>query len=247
MNWWQRLMQPELTAEEDTRLDQLETKLDQQLLAHANTSDRLAHLEAKLDQLLTRSEVLTTLDRLDNTDLTEQVNKLAKTQFKANALQESHSKQQADTLASLQTALDALESTHASTLAATRLDWLCQLFPVMDSLDAALDSGQRQLAHLPLNLEARAVTQAWLEGVRLARLRLLDVLALYDVTPIPTVGQPFDPMRHIAVATDDQGQAPDNTIVNQDRAGYMTPDRVLREAEVVVARQNPRNETTPNE
>jgi molecular chaperone GrpE len=84
--------------------------------------------------------------------------------------------------------------------------------------------------------DTRRAMIAWLDGVRLARMRLLDVLKVYHVTPIPTLGQAFDPHRHVAVATDTSGQAPDGTILSEDRRGYTTPDKVLRFAEVVVAR-----------
>jgi molecular chaperone GrpE (heat shock protein) len=50
------------------------------------------------------------------------------------------------------------------------------------------------------------------------------------------VGQAFDPHRHVAVAVDTSGKAPDGTILAEDRRGYATPDKVLRFAEVVVAR-----------
>ena len=83
--------------------------------------------------------------------------------------------------------------------------------------------------------ESRQAVIAWLDGIRLARMRLLDVLKSYDVTPIPTLGQPFDPHHHVAVATDSSGRAPDGTIISEDQRGYTTPDKVLRFAEVVVA------------
>jgi respiratory nitrate reductase gamma subunit len=56
------------------------------------------------------------------------------------------------------------------------------------------------------------------------------------LTPIPTLGQSFDPNRHVAVATDTSGRAAEGIIVAEDRRGYTTPDKVLRYAEVVVAR-----------
>jgi molecular chaperone GrpE len=84
--------------------------------------------------------------------------------------------------------------------------------------------------------DTRQAIVAWLDGIRLARLRLLDVLKSYEVTPIPTLGQSFDPNRHVAVATDTSGRAAEGIIVAEDRRGYTTPDKVLRYAEVVVAR-----------
>lgn len=176
-------------------------------------------------------------------DLAEQVRKLAKTQFKANTLQEKQLAQQEETLAGLQKALERQEKQvteltqqrqKAEDIA--REELIKNLLPVLDSLDAAFESGRGQVLKQPMPAETRRAMIAWLDGVRLARMRLLDVLKAYHVTPIPTIGQMFDPQRHVAVATDTSGQAPAGTILSEDRRGYTTPDKVLRFAEVVVAR-----------
>lgn len=177
--------------------------------------------------------------------LTEQVRKLAKTQFKTNTLQESQLAQQQETIENLQKSigrqeklLAELAKQHEQAVAAAQLDLLKSILPALDSLDAAFGSGRRQVRQLPINREVRQAVIAWLDGVRLARMRLLDLLAAYDIRPIPTVGQPFDPHYHIAVATDTNGRTPDGVIISEDRAGYASPTKVLREAEVVVARSN---------
>jgi molecular chaperone GrpE len=89
---------------------------------------------------------------------------------------------------------------------------------------------------LSLTPATRRAVIGWLDGIRLTRLRLLDLLAAHQVAPIPTVGHPFDPHCHVAAATDTSGRGPDGTIVGEDRRGYATPEKVLRFAEVVVAR-----------
>jgi len=64
-------------------------------------------------------------------------------------------------------------------------------------------------------------------------------LSRFGVRPIPSVGQPFDPAVHQAVATvDPQGRAP-NTIVEEYEKGYYLHDRVLRPAIVTVAASGP--------
>ncbi|MBI1877958.1 MAG: nucleotide exchange factor GrpE [Chloroflexi bacterium] len=180
---------------------------------------------------------------LNVAELQEQLQKLAKTQFKTNSLQEAQLAQFKQTLDSLQQALAQQDKTLAEVvkqreqaIEAARLDLLKRIIPVLDSLDAAFNSGRRQVLQLPMNRETRQAVIAWLDGIRLARLRLLDVLAAYEVHPIPTTGQPFDPHYHVAVATDTTGRAPDGIIVGEDRPGYTSPTKVLREAEVIVAR-----------
>jgi molecular chaperone GrpE len=176
-------------------------------------------------------------------DLVEQVRKLAKTQFKTNALQEAQLTQQQAALESLQKSVEQhekllleLAKERDQALINARLELLRALLPVLDSLDAAFNSGRRQVLRLALNGEVRQAVIGWLDGIRLARLRLLDLLAAHEVRPIPTVGQSFDPHYHIAVAIDNSGRAPDGIIVSEDRTGYASSTKVLREAEVVVAR-----------
>src|SRR5437763_1013086 len=75
-----------------------------------------------------------------------------------------------------------------------------------------------------------------LEGLLVVERRLLAVLEREDVRPIPALGQPFDPERHLAVAVARDNRVPDGTVVAEERRGYRLGARVLRHAEVVVAR-----------
>jgi molecular chaperone GrpE len=166
-------------------------------------------------------------------DLSAQIKKLAKTQFKANTLQEKQLAQQQQTLQSLQQSLQAQQQQVAQN---AQTDLLKALLPTLDGLDAAFESGKKQVLRLHLNPQHKKAFIAWLDGVRLARIRLLDTLAAHNVTPIPTVGQPFDPHRHVVVATKAHPSLPEGTIIAEDRRGYMLNDKVLRFAEVVVVK-----------
>ena len=174
-------------------------------------------------------------------DLAEQVRKLAKTQFKANAVQEKQLAQHETTLQHLQAALERLQTQQAEQVQQAvenaRQELLKSLLPTLDSLDAAFETGRRQVLKQKLSPESRRAIVAWLDGVRLARLRLLDVLEAHQIARIPTKGHPFDPHLHLAVATDSSGKVPDGIIVAEDRAGYTAPTTVLRFAEVVVSRR----------
>jgi molecular chaperone GrpE len=57
------------------------------------------------------------------------------------------------------------------------------------------------------------------------------------VTRIGAVGEQFDPERHEAVGVVASDEVPDRTIVEVARSGYAIGDRVLRPAQVVVARR----------
>jgi len=105
---------------------------------------------------------------------------------------------------------------------------LRELLPVLDNL-------QRALQHAQLS----GGTNGLIEGVELTCKQYLEVLSRFGVRPIPSVGLPFDPAVHQAVATvDPQGRAP-NTIVEEYEKGYYLHDRVLRPARVTVAASGP--------
>lgn len=92
----------------------------------------------------------------------------------------------------------------------------------------------------PAREDQSAALEAWLEGLRLLERRLIGAFAREGVEPIPAVGEPFDPRRHLAVAVERPGPSTDaaarpNVVVREERRGYRAGDRVLRPAEVVVA------------
>jgi molecular chaperone GrpE len=62
-------------------------------------------------------------------------------------------------------------------------------------------------------------------------------LARFGVTPFGAAGEQFDPERHEAVGVVTSDEVPDRTIVEVARSGYAIGDRVLRPAQVVVARR----------
>jgi molecular chaperone GrpE len=51
------------------------------------------------------------------------------------------------------------------------------------------------------------------------------------------VGEPFDPTLHEAVATVEDADAPDGTVVKVVRPGYGSDENLLRPAAVVVAKR----------
>jgi molecular chaperone GrpE len=63
------------------------------------------------------------------------------------------------------------------------------------------------------------------------------ILAREGIARVGAPGEPFDPTKHEAVAVVETGDAPDRTIVDVARSGFARGDRVLRPAQVTVARQ----------
>lgn len=81
--------------------------------------------------------------------------------------------------------------------------------------------------------------RAWLVGLTFVRQRLLDVLAAEGITPIAALGLPFDPYVHSALHVVPAREGlPSGTVAAELRRGYRIDDRVLRPAEVAVARND---------
>ncbi len=100
--------------------------------------------------------------------------------------------------------------------------------------------GEPRSIELPIVSEATDETSdslmAWLQGLELVRERFLSLLAAEGIQPIPALQQPFDPRVHVAMETEFRSDVPSGIIVKVLRKGYRQQDRVLRYAEVVVAR-----------
>jgi molecular chaperone GrpE len=100
------------------------------------------------------------------------------------------------------------------------------LLPVMDSLDAALKSGD-------------------VSGIELTRKQLQSALEKSSIREIdPKPGERFDPHRHQAMAAVEAKTDP-NTIVAVMQKGYSLHDRVLRPALVTVAKALEKNGENP--
>ena len=102
-----------------------------------------------------------------------------------------------------------------------------ELLPIVDSLDHALVAVDKQ-----------SDPQAIIKGVHLIYRQLLGLLEKEGVKRIPTVGEPFDPHKHEAVAQiESTDGTPDDTIVEEVQVGYTMNGKVVRPAMVKVAKK----------
>jgi len=102
---------------------------------------------------------------------------------------------------------------------------------VRDWLEA-VDSVERALRMDP---ESEAA-----QGLRAVLDQMESILARQGVTRIGSAGEPFDPERHEAVGVVASDEVPDRSIVEVARSGFALGDRVLRPAQVIVARNEQR-------
>jgi molecular chaperone GrpE len=99
-----------------------------------------------------------------------------------------------------------------------------ELLPVLDNFERALQAARGDAG-------AAAVTA----GVELIQRELLRVLEKFGVTAFTSVGMPFDPVRHQALARVPAAGRPEMTVVGETARGYLLNGRVLRPAMVTVA------------
>jgi molecular chaperone GrpE len=79
------------------------------------------------------------------------------------------------------------------------------------------------------------------EGLRGVLEQMEAILARQGVERIGAAGEHFDPEQHEAVGVRYTDEAPDRTVVDVARSGFALGDRVLRPAEVIVSRAEPKD------
>lgn len=104
-----------------------------------------------------------------------------------------------------------------------------ELLPVVDNLERATEQGIVEGADSEKNLAAL------LEGVQLTLKSLIGTLEKFEVKPITSVGEPFDPNIQEALTMDASETIPANHVISEFEKGYHYKDRLLRAAKVVVS------------
>lgn len=103
---------------------------------------------------------------------------------------------------------------------------LRDLLPVLDNILRAIDAA----AKTP---EAGSL----LAGFRMTAQQIEKLLGDHGCRPIETDGQPFDPEVHEAILHQPVEGVPDGQVVGAVSRGYRLHDRVVRPAQVIVARK----------
>lgn len=114
-----------------------------------------------------------------------------------------------------------------------------QMLPVLDNLNRALDSAKGA------NTERSKDFGLFIDGIAMVNQQLMDVLGEMGVHPIPSVGQPFDPHLHEAVATEKADNLPHNTVIAELLRGYQIGEKVIRPSMVKVSFSSPQSTDSP--
>lgn len=111
------------------------------------------------------------------------------------------------------------------------------LLAVHDNLD-------RALSHVDDGLREKA--KSFIEGVELIQRELLNAFAKHRIEKVsPEIGEKFDPHRHQAMFEASVPGAEPGTVIEVTQAGFTIADRLLRPAQVGVARKLPKDEAKP--
>jgi len=105
-----------------------------------------------------------------------------------------------------------------------------ELLPSLDNLERALNqdrSGENFSAQLR-------------EGVEMTYRGLMSTLEKHGLQQLQSIGEPFDPNFHEALALEASSEVPEQRILQEYEKGYLLKDRLLRAAKVVVSKGNNR-------
>ena len=105
---------------------------------------------------------------------------------------------------------------------------------LIKELLATIDNLERALGHV--RQEEEVDKENLLEGVNLTFRSLMNTLEKCGVTVVEAEGQEFDPSQHEALGFQESAEHQEGYIVSVVRPGYSLNGRVLRPAQVILAR-----------
>ncbi len=100
-----------------------------------------------------------------------------------------------------------------------------EMLAVVDNLERALNSSNGNSSN----------DKCMADGVNLTLKEILKVFEKFNVKPIESIGQPFDPNFHQAMMQEETEDYSENTVITELQKGYLIHDRLLRPSMVVVA------------
>ncbi len=103
-----------------------------------------------------------------------------------------------------------------------------ELLPVRDNLELGIEAASKPDTQI----------ETVIEGMNLTDKVLIDVLNKFGIEEINPQKQKFNPEWHEAIAMQPIPDVEDNTVVIVHRKGYHLNERLLRAAQVVVAKQS---------
>lgn len=101
-----------------------------------------------------------------------------------------------------------------------------EILPALDNLERAMNQDQT----------GEDFGKNLLAGVELTLKGLLGTLEKFGLKPLSSVGEPFDPNFHEALAMEASSEVPEQRVIQEYEKGYLLKDRLVRAAKVVVSK-----------
>jgi len=108
-----------------------------------------------------------------------------------------------------------------------------ELLPILDNFERACEQIQK----------AKEIDKV-VAGVEMILKQLRDTLEKFHVKPFASVGEPFDPEKHEAMAHQEHDTFAANTVTAEFQKGYYLSDKLLRPARVMVSKGTPGEDQT---
>ncbi|GFP87621.1 protein grpe [Phtheirospermum japonicum] len=103
---------------------------------------------------------------------------------------------------------------------------------VIESLLPMVDSFERAKQQLKIETEMEKKIDTSYQGIYK---QFVEIMRSLRVSAVPTVGKPFDPMMHEAIAREESHEFKEGIIIQEFRRGFYLGDRLLRPAMVKVS------------
>jgi molecular chaperone GrpE len=104
--------------------------------------------------------------------------------------------------------------------------FVTELLPVLDNFERGIAA-----------FEKGGTVESLVEGIKAIDRQLRGALESQKVERVVSLGQPFDPDVHEALASVDSAEHEEGTVIDEIEAGYKLGDRVIRPARVRVSKK----------
>lgn len=99
------------------------------------------------------------------------------------------------------------------------------LLPVMDNFERSLEQAKTAQEIEPV-----------LEGIEMILKQFISTLEKFHIKPFESLGEPFDPEKHEAMAHQEHDEYEDDTVIEEYQKGYLLKEKLLRPARVIVSK-----------
>jgi len=99
------------------------------------------------------------------------------------------------------------------------------LLPVVDNFERSLEQARN----------AREIEPV-IEGIEMILKQFTTTLEKFHIKPFASIGEPFDPEKHEAMAQQEHEEYDENTVIEEYQKGYFLKERLLRPARVIVSK-----------